>query len=263
MHRGQLWFAMSGIVLVFPLQGGSQEKTATNQLAHDIFKQLIEINTTDSVGNVTAAAEAMAARLRDAGFANEDVMVAGPNDRKKNLVARLHGTGKRKPLLFIGHLDVVEARREDWTTDPFQFVEKDGFFYGRGTQDMKEGDAILVANFIRLKKEGYASDRDLILALTADEEGGDYNGIDWLLKQHRDGIDAEYCINLDGGEFEKPKDQRLLAAIQASEKVYADFQPESRNLGGHSSVPSADNAIYYVAGGLARLQKYLFSPETK
>jgi acetylornithine deacetylase/succinyl-diaminopimelate desuccinylase-like protein len=229
-----------------------------NPLAHEIFKQLIEINTTDSVGNVTAAAEAMAARLRDAGFPEQDVQVAGPTDRKKNLVVRLHGTGKRKPILFIGHLDVVEARREDWTTDPFQFVEKDGFFYGRGTQDMKEGDAILVTNFIRLKKENYAPDRDLILALTADEEGGNYNGVDWLLKEHRDWVDAEYCINLDGGEFEKQNGKRLLTAIQASEKVYVDFQLESLNPGGHSSVPSSDNAIYHLAAALTRLQGFSF-----
>jgi acetylornithine deacetylase/succinyl-diaminopimelate desuccinylase-like protein len=147
----------------------TQNLDPTNQMARGIFKQLIEINTTDSVGNVTTAAEAMAQRLRDAGFRESDLHVAGPNDRKKNLVVRFRGTDKRKPVLFIGHLDVVEALRSDWTTDPFEFLEKDGFFYGRGTEDMKEGDAILVANFIRLKKEGYQPDRDLILALTADE----------------------------------------------------------------------------------------------
>jgi acetylornithine deacetylase/succinyl-diaminopimelate desuccinylase-like protein len=136
--------------LLFVSNSRAQTSQPPNPLAHEIFKQLIEINTTDSVGNVSTAAEAMAARLRDAGFADKDVIVAGPNDRKKNLVARIHGTGKRKPLLFIGHLDVVEARREDWTTDPFQFVEKDGYFYGRGTEDMKEGDAILVTNFMRM-----------------------------------------------------------------------------------------------------------------
>ena len=117
----------------------AQETLPPNPLAHDIFKQLIEINTTDSAGNVTTAAEAMAKRLRDAGFPAKDVIVAGPNERKKNLVARIHGSGKRRAVLFIGHLDVVEARREDWTTDPFQFIEKDGFVYGRGTEDMKEG----------------------------------------------------------------------------------------------------------------------------
>ena len=157
----------------------------TKQLAHDIFKQLIEINTTDSVGSATAASEAMAQRFRDAGFPESDLHILGPNDRKKNLVVRLHGSGKHKPVLLIGHLDVVEARREDWTTDPFQFVEKDGYFYGRGTQDMKDGDAIMSTTLIRFKKEGYVPDRDIILALTADEEGGTSNGVDWLLKSPR------------------------------------------------------------------------------
>jgi acetylornithine deacetylase/succinyl-diaminopimelate desuccinylase-like protein len=236
----------------------AQGQEQTREMAREIFKQLIEINTTDSVGNVTTAAEAMAKRLRDAGFSGDDVTVAGPNDRKKNLVARFRGTAKRKPILFIGHLDVVEALRADWTTDPFEFFEKDGYFYGRGTEDMKEGDAILIANFIRMKKEGYLPDRDIIVALTADEEGGNFNGVDWLLKEHRNWIDAEYCINLDGGEFEKEKGQRLLAGIQASEKVYVDFQFESLNPGGHSSVPSPDNAIYHLAGALARLQSFSF-----
>src|ERR1700731_158215 len=231
---------------------------AVNQLARDIFKQLVEINTTDSVGNVTTAAEAMATRLRDAGFSEKDVIVAGPNEKKKNLVMRFHGTGRRKPILFIGHLDVVEARREDWTTDPFQFVEKDGFFYGRGTNDMKAGDALLLITFIRLKKEGYVPDRDLILALTADEEGGNFNGVEWLLKEHRDWVDAEFCINLDGGEFEQQNGKRLLAAMQGSEKVYADFQFESVNPGGHSSEPVRDNAIYHLAGALTRLRDYDF-----
>ena len=236
----------------------AQSLDSTNQLARDIFKKLIEINTTDSVGNVTTAAEAMAQRLRAAGFAESDLHIAGPNDRKKNVVVRLRGTGKRKPVLFIGHLDVVEALRSDWSMDPFEFIEKDGFFYGRGTEDMKEGDAILVTNFIRLKKENFVPDRDLILALTADEEGGSANGVDWLLKQHRDWIEAEYCINLDGGEFEKENGKRILAAIQASEKVYVDFQFESLNPGGHSSVPTPDNAIYHLAGALARLQSFSF-----
>jgi acetylornithine deacetylase/succinyl-diaminopimelate desuccinylase-like protein len=241
-----------------PSQDGGATPPAVNQMAHDIFKQLVEINTTDSVGNVTTAAEAMAKRLRDAGFADKDVIVAGPAEKKKNVVVRFHGSGKRKPILFIGHLDVVEARREDWTTDPFQFVEKEGFFYGRGTNDMKAGDALLLTTFIRLKKEGYITDRDLILALTADEEGGNFNGVEWLLKEHRDWVDAEYCINLDGGEFEQQNGKRLLAAMQGSEKVYADFQFESVNPGGHSSEPVRDNAIYQLAGALTRLRDYDF-----
>jgi len=258
MQAVKRWVLLFCAVVSCSTAGSAQGPEQTKQLARDIFKQLIEINTTNSVGNVTTAAEAMATRLRDGGFAEDDIHVAGPKERKKNLVVRLHGTGKRKPILFIGHLDVVEARREDWTTDPFEFIEKDGYFYGRGTEDMKEGDAILVTNFIRLRKEGYVPDRDVILALTADEEGGTANGVDWLLKEHRDWIDAEYCINLDGGEFEKDKDKRLLAGIQASEKVYVDFQFESRNPGGHSSIPSPDNAIYHLAGALARLQSFSF-----
>jgi len=237
---------------------GRRQEPDPRPLARDIFRQLIEINTTDSVGNVTTTSEAMAKRLREAGFAEKDLQVAGPRDNKKNLVVRYRGSGRRKPLLFIGHLDVVEARREDWSTDPFVFLEKGGYFYGRGTEDMKGGDALLVTSFIRLKKESYVPDRDLILALTADEEGGTANGVDWLIRNHRDWIAAEYAINLDGGEFEKDQDKRLLAGLQASEKVYVDYQFESLNPGGHSSLPTPDNAIYHLAGALSRLQKFTF-----
>jgi acetylornithine deacetylase/succinyl-diaminopimelate desuccinylase-like protein len=236
----------------------AKDDSDAKQYARTTFRELIEINTTDSVGNVTAAAEAMAKRLRDAGFAEKDIQLAGPRDTKKNLVVRYQGSGKRKPVLFIGHLDVVEARREDWTSDPFVFLEKDGYFYGRGTEDMKAGDALLVTSFVRLKREGYLPDRDLILALTADEEGGTANGVDWLLKNHRDWIAAEYAINLDGGEFERDHDKHLLAGLQASEKVYVDYQFASLNPGGHSSLPSPDNAIYHLAGALSRLQKFSF-----
>jgi acetylornithine deacetylase/succinyl-diaminopimelate desuccinylase-like protein len=260
--------SVAAFVALFSMSPGARAQTSSpadlptppeaRQMAHDIFKQLIEINTTDSVGNVTTAAEAMAARLRDAGYTEKDLLIAGPREKKKNLVVRLRGTGQRKPILFIGHLDVVEARREDWTTDPFVFVEKDGFFYGRGTNDMKAGDALMVTNFIRLKKEGYVPDRDLILALTADEEGGTSNGVDWLLAKHRDWIDAEYCINLDGGEFIKENGKHLMAEMQGSEKVYADYQFESLNPGGHSSEPVRDNAIYHLSAALTRLRDYDF-----
>ena len=246
------------LVLCIPMSGLAQDREKNQQLARDILRQLIDINTTDSVGNVTAAAEAMAKRLRDAGFDEKDIQLAGPRDTKKNLVVRYRGTAKRKPALFIGHLDVVEARREDWTSDPFVFLEKDGYFYGRGAEDMKAGDALLVTSFIRLKREGYIPDRDLILALTADEEGGTANGVDWLLKNHRDWIDAQYVINLDGGEFERDGDKRLLAGLQASEKVYVDYQFESLNPGGHSSLPSPDNAIYHLSAALGRLQNFSF-----
>jgi acetylornithine deacetylase/succinyl-diaminopimelate desuccinylase-like protein len=230
----------------------------TRKNAHDIFRQLIEINTTDSVGSTTVAAEAMAKRLLDAGFPRADVAVLGPNDRKGNMVARYRGTpnSKLKPILIIGHLDVVEAKREDWSTDPFQFVEKDGYFYGRGTQDMKDSDAIAVTDFIRMRKEGYVPDRDIILALTADEEGGKSNGVDWLLKNHRELIDAEFALNPDAGGVRPDKPQ--IVGFEATEKLYADFQVLATNPGGHSSLPIPDNAIYHVADALTALQKWTF-----
>jgi acetylornithine deacetylase/succinyl-diaminopimelate desuccinylase-like protein len=244
--------------LLFPLTSPAQIDDATKQLSHDIFKQLIEINTTDSVGNVTTASDAMALRFRDAGFRESDMQILGPNDRKKNLVLRYHGTGKHKPILLIGHLDVVEAHREDWTTDPFQFVEKDGYFYGRGTQDMKSDDAIWVTDLIRLKKEGYQPDRDIILALTADEEGGKSNGIDWLIKNHRDLIDAEFVLNSDGGGVNTNHGKVENISVDATEKLYADYQLTVTNPGGHSSIPVPDNAIYHLADALARLERYEF-----
>ena len=240
---------------------GPQTDKAARQLAHDIFKQLIEINTTDSVGSTTVAADAMARRLRDAGFPADDVVVVGPNERKGNMVARLRGTGAHKPILLIGHLDVVEAHRQDWTTDPFQFVEKDGYFYGRGTQDMKDGDAIFVATLIRLKQEGYKPGRDLILALTADEEGGKSNGVDWLLKSHRDLIDAEFVLNADGGGVDTENSKPVIVSMDATEKLYADFQLTVTNPGGHSSLPVPNNAIYALAEDLTRLARYQFPVE--
>jgi acetylornithine deacetylase/succinyl-diaminopimelate desuccinylase-like protein len=161
-------------------------------------------------------------------------------------------------VLLIGHLDVVEARREDWTTDPFQFIEKDGFYYGRGTQDMKDGDAIMVTTLIRMKKEGYQPDRDIILALTADEEGGSSNGVDWLIKNHRDLIDAEFVLNPDGGGITTENGKPVMMEVDATEKLYADYQLSVTNPGGHSSLPTPDNAIYHLANGLVRLEHYEF-----
>src|SRR5438552_1662268 len=186
------------------------------QLAREIFQQLIEINTTDSVGNNTTAAEAMAARLKAAGFPAEDVkvLVHEGNARKGNLVARLRGVGAGKPILLLAHLDVVEARREDWSFDPFKFLEQDGYYYGRGTSDDKAMAAIWVANLIRFKQDGFIPDRDLIVALTADEEGGDFNGVQWLINHHRELIDAEYCFN-EGGGGELKGGKPLLNEVQA------------------------------------------------
>jgi acetylornithine deacetylase/succinyl-diaminopimelate desuccinylase-like protein len=231
---------------------------ATKELALSIFRQLIEINSTDSVGSVTAASKAMQQRFLDAGFPASDIFVGGPNDRKENLVVRYRGTGAHPPILFIGHEDVVEAHREDWTTDPFQFIEKDGYYYGRGTQDMKDGDAILVTTFLRFYKEGFKPDRDLILALTADEEGGQSNGVDWLLTNHPELMKAAFAFNPDGGGVDLQNGKAVSADVDASEKLYADYQLTVTNPGGHSSLPVPDNAIYHLADALQRLQNYQF-----
>jgi len=239
---------------------GAERQDATRKMAHDIFKQLIEINTADSIGSTTVAAQAMAQRLLDAGFPAADVTVMGPNERKGNLIARYRGkAGKTlRPILIIGHLDVVEARPEDWTTDPFQFVEKDGYYYGRGTQDMKASDAIMVTDFIRLKQERFVPDRDIILTLTADEEGGTSNGVDWLLKNHRDLIDAEYVLNTEATGVVTDHGKPLTVEVVATEKLYGDYQVLATNPGGHSSLPKPDNAIYHVADALAALEKTPF-----
>ena len=229
--------------------------------ARDIFKQLIEINTTDTAkGSVTAGSEAMEKRFLDAGFPKEDVHLVGPDARKKNLVVRYRAAGvsNEKPVLFLCHMDVVEALRTDWHTDPFQFVEKDGFFYGRGTQDMKDSDAALVATFLRLHREGYKPKRDLILALTADEEGGKFNGASWLVKEHRDLVDAAYVINPDSGGVELERGRPIVADVEATEKVYADYQITATNPGGHSSRPRPDNAIYELMTALNKLAAYTF-----
>jgi acetylornithine deacetylase/succinyl-diaminopimelate desuccinylase-like protein len=231
---------------------GSYALAAHHKLARDIFRELIEINTTLHVGS-TKAAEAMAARLRTAGFPDSDIQVIGPQPQHTNLVVRYRGRGVLRPILFIAHLDVVEALRQDWSFDPFIFLEKDGYFYGRGTTDIKCEDADLVANLIRLKQEGYVPDRDIIVALTEDEENGDANGIQWLLANHRDIIDADYCINPDGGGGEIKTGKHVVMEVQTSEKIYIDYRLEATNRGGHSSLPLKENAIYRLAGALTRL----------
>jgi acetylornithine deacetylase/succinyl-diaminopimelate desuccinylase-like protein len=228
------------------------------QRARDIYKELVEINTTDTpAGSVTRAAEAMAARLKAAGFADADMRLLGPAPQKFNLVVRYRGTGAKRPMLLLAHLDVVEAKREDWSFDPFVFREQDGWFYGRGTSDDKAMASQFVANLIRLKEEGFKPSRDLILALTADEEGGDFNGAEWLVAGHRDLVDAEFAIN-EGGGGTMRQGKYLANEVQASEKVYQDFKLEVTNSGGHSSIPVKDNAIYHLAQGLARLSAYEF-----
>jgi acetylornithine deacetylase/succinyl-diaminopimelate desuccinylase-like protein len=231
---------------------------ADQQLAKEIYKEMIESKSGFSTGSTTPIAEAVAARLRAAGFPKSDIFVGGAIPTKYNVVVRYHGSGNAKPILLLAHIDVVEAKREDWSLDPFQFTEKDGYFYGRGTSDDKAQAAIWVANLIRYKRESFHPNRDLIVALTADEEGGGpYNGVDWLLKNKPNLIDAEYALN-EGGKGESASGKRISNDIGLAEKTYTDFRFEVRNKGGHSSRPTPDNAIYHLAAALIKLGVYSF-----
>src|SRR5580704_7411428 len=229
------------------------------QLAFDIYKELLEINTTTATGDTRLAAEAMGARLHVAGFTDADVQVFSPVPHKGNVVARLRGSGARKPILLLAHLDVVPALREDWSFDPFKLTEQDGYYYARGSGDDKYMAAAFVTNLIRYKQEGYKPDRDVIVALETDEEilDRDALGIQWLLKNHRDLIDAEFALN-EGGGVGLKDGKAIRNSIQTSEKVSVSFQLEVKNSGGHSSVPRKDNAIYHLADGLSRLATFDF-----
>jgi acetylornithine deacetylase/succinyl-diaminopimelate desuccinylase-like protein len=243
---------------VAAVPGASGDLPPHQQMARDFLKELVEIDTTDETGDNTAAAQAMADRLLAAGFPPEDVQVLAPAERKGNLVARYRGRDAgRKPLLLLAHIDVVAADPADWTLPPFTFIEQDGYYYGRGTTDDKDEAAIHIANLIRLKEEGFVPDRDIIVALTADEESGPHNGVVWLLENHRELIDAEYALN-EGGGGAMRDGVHLLNAVQASEKVYQTFILETTNPGGHSSLPVKDNAIYHLADALVRIRNHDF-----
>jgi len=250
-------FALFACAVVHPAP--AHALTPQQQRAFDIYKELVEINTVTETGDTGRAADAMAARLIAAGFDSADVQVFKPAPRKGNLVARLRGTGAKRPILLLAHLDVVEALPTDWSFDPFKLTEKDGYFYGRGTGDDKYMAATFVANLIRYKRENLRPERDIILALETDEEIGDRDalGIQWLIKNQRDLIDAEFALNEGGGVGIK-RGKLIRNSIQTSEKVYVNVGLEVRNKGGHSSVPSTDNAIYHLAEGLARLGKFSF-----
>src|SRR5580693_5491945 len=232
------------------------------QLARSIYKEFVEIQSGYSTGSTTPVAEAAARHLKAAGFPDADIFIGGASPKKANLVVRYHGTGARKPILLLAHTDVVEAKREDWSMDPFQFIEKDGFFYGRGTGDDKAQAAVWIANLIRYKREGFKPARDIIVALTADEEGGGpYNGVDWLIKNHRNLIEADFCLN-EGGWGEEAGGKKIANDIQVSEKYVIEIRFEVRNKGGHSSMPVPDNAIYHLAAALDRLAKFNFPLRT-
>ena len=248
---------LATIVLPAILAAQAQQGAALRpeqQLAHDIYKELVEINTADSVGSTTVAANAVAKRFRDAGFPDSDIYLGGPRPEKWNIVVRYHGKGARRPLLLLAHLDVVQALKKDWSPDldPFTFTERDGYYYGRGTGDDKAMASIFVANLLRYKREGYVPDRDLVLALTADEEGGGSNGVRWLLANHKELIDAAYALN-EGGGGALRDGKPFINAVGAAEKVSANFTVSTANRGGHSSVPRDDNAIYQLAQALTHV----------
>lgn len=232
-----LALAIPVIIVHAQTLAGPPALNAHEKLARDVFQELIEINTTLNVGS-TKAAEAMAVRLRAAGFAENDIRILGPHPQHMNLVVRYRGTGALRPILFIAHLDVVEALRQDWTVDPFTFLERDGHFYGRGTTDDKCDDAALVTSLLRLKREGFVPPRDIIVALTEDEENGNANGVEWLLANHRDLIDADYCINPDGGGGQIKNGVHAVMDFQTSEKLYFDYQLLVTNKGATARAPS-------------------------
>jgi acetylornithine deacetylase/succinyl-diaminopimelate desuccinylase-like protein len=256
------WLSLIAVLLLGASSPALAEPRATDQQGFiDIYRELVEINTTDSAGDSIRAAQAMAARLLAGGFPAQDVQVIPTGPRKGNLVARLRGSGAKRPLLLLAHLDVVEAKREDWDFDPFKLQEVGGYFRGRGTIDDKAMAAIFVANLIGYLKQGFKGERDIILALTADEELSDspYNGVRFLLQHHRDLIDAEFAINEGGGgALRNGRPFRL--AVQLAEKVYQTYQLEVTDRGGHSAMPRRDNPIYRLADALQKLAAYEFPP---
>jgi acetylornithine deacetylase/succinyl-diaminopimelate desuccinylase-like protein len=251
-------FAPIGVPLSAQTPPQPGARTKWDSVARELFRELVEINTQNSDGSTLQAARAMAARLRTAGFPDSDVVVLENAPRKGNLIARLRGrTSGRKPILLLSHIDVVEAKPEDWTLPPYQFVEKEGTFYGRGVADDKDEGAIHLTVIMRLRAEGYVPDRDIIVALTTDEEGGPSNGVEFLLRNHRPLIDAEFAFN-EGGGGRVRDTVRVSNDVQASEKKYQMFRLEVTNPGGHSSVPRPDNAITQLATALVKIGPSIF-----
>lgn len=261
MRQGSTVRAFAAVLLaLMPAMAKAQALAPHEELAKDLYRELIGIRTVHPDGDNTAAAKAAARRLIEAGFDAGDVEIFEPAPRKGNLVARLRGTGELEPMLLLAHIDVVEARKEDWSDglDPFVLTERQGYFYGRGTIDDKAQAAIFVANLIRAKREGWRPRRDVIVALTADEEGGSHNGVAWLLANRRGKIAAQFAIN-EGGNLRTREGVPAVHAVQVSEKIPVSFEFVAKNAGGHSSLPRADNAIYDLAAALDRLGRLEFA----
>ncbi len=251
-----------GIVIFFLLShvAAAQSRVATRDEAEarEILRELVNIKSVSGTLGVQRAAQAMSRRLLSAGFPAADVQLLGPKPELTAVVARYRGANKGlKPILLLAHLDVVTANRADWPSDPFVFVEKDGWYYGRGVEDDKAGVAAIVANFVRWKRERWTPDRDLVAVLTADEET-EGASMAWLLKTHRRLLDAEYALNADAGGGALDKGRPIALSVQAAEKVFVNYTIEVTNPGGHSSVPRSDNAIYELGVALGKLSAYRF-----
>lgn len=258
----QISFFMILALIVGAVEAKTTRPADEQQLARSIYKQFIEVQSGFTTGSTTPLVEVAVKYLKKAGFSNEDIFVGGASPQKANLVVRYRGTGEKKPLLLLAHTDVVEAKASDWSMNPFQLTEKDGYFYGRGTLDDKAQAAIWIANLIQYKQEGFKPKRDIIVALTADEEGSSpYNGISWLIKNHKDLIEADFALN-EGGWGDLANGKKISQNIQVSEKYIVNYNLEVRNKGGHSSLPTKDNAIYRLAGALERLSKFNFPLKT-
>lgn len=264
MNRSSITLRLvAALALLLPLgahaaDAGAHAQNAQNVEGRELLSQLIAIDTTSEHGSTTPAAEMLARRFLAAGFAPADVQVVGDDPKRRNLVVRLRGRGERKPILLLAHLDVVEALPQDWHFPPFKLTEQGGYFYGRGTMDIKGAGAGLVTALLRLHREGFTPKSDYILALTAGEEDGVANGVQWLLAHRPELIDAAYSINVDGGGPEIRRGKPAVLSIETAEKVYLSYTLTVRNPGGHSSLPSPDNAIYRLAKGLDRLSSLQF-----
>ncbi len=244
----------------------SKQARAGEVAFRELYQELVEINTTLSAGSCTQAASAMQARLLKAGYPASDMHLLVPEGRPKdgNLIAMLPGSDPSlKPLLLLAHIDVVEAKREDWERDPFKFTEEDGYFYARGVADDKAMAAIFTDSMVRYKEEGYKPKRGIKLALTCGEETPNtFNGVGFLVEKHRPLIDAAFALNEGGGgRLDAKTGKYLYNGIQAGEKLYQDFTLEVVNQGGHSSRPTADNAIYQMSLALLKIQNFEFPVE--
>lgn len=257
--RGLTLIAAALLPLLAHTGALAQALSPETQRFRDIYKELVEIDSSHSGGGTTLAAQAMQRRLLSAGFVPADAEVLEPFPKKGNLVARFKGTGQKKPLLLLAHIDVVEAKREDWKTDPFKLEEKDGYFIARGVIDDKAMAAAYISILAQLKREGFVPNRDIVVALTADEErgGSPFNGARWLLKERRSLVDAEFGIN-EGGRGELKAGKPLVHIMQVGEKTFLEYEMEATGPGGHSARPTPDNTLYDLAEALVRLRNHRF-----